>query len=212
MTMSLNNEGHDTMTLIPPTIPTTTARIGVSAQQTRIAAGTKQFIWEIVASASQPVTIDEIVAAYRERHDRSNSTSWYTLYRGTYELCRDKLMFSRSETIDERFATGRYKSGPARLLYWCADADVPARTIDEVLPGVKLSELPTLNPNSKVRYQKTKKRRPAKQSTVQTGQKTFKDVRPAIESFVQTGNRFDRLEKRIAELEKTIESLKTLLD
>jgi len=202
MTLSLNNEGHDTMTSDTPAHST----LAPTLRTNRVSGLTKLTIWEMVSNAAQPITIDEITAATRQLPGKKNY-AWYTCYRAVQELIRDGLLFARDVTHAERALSGRKHSGRPRLLIWDA-AVVPHRTIDEVIPGIQWSKLETQNPST---IKKNKRRRLAKDASVQTGIKQFKAVRPAMEAVRQTGNRFERLEARIVELEKALEDLRNML-
>lgn len=184
----------------------TTATTSRTGQENRVSDELKTQILSTLSMAIEPVTNDEIILAMI---NDGIKVSPYMAKRGLFELARDGIIASRSETIAERglrSKRGTVAPGVHNILYWANGPQVPARTLMEAMPGIKLrAGLSITKGGTAGKAARSKKKRPAKALQMQTG--TLSNERPAKAPAVQTGNRIERLESRIVKLEKTIENL-----
>lgn len=109
------------------------------------------------------------------------------------------LVSKRTETVEERLirSAGRAPKGYQASLYWAKGKTVPARTVTEVVPGVKLE---------------IGGRRPGRTNKVKTAAKSQTadlQIERLIEIIVQ--ERTAKLQARVAELEDRLAKIKRLI-
>ena len=154
----------------------------------------------------EPVSANEIFLAQRKGLRKAYST----VSRALVELVAEGSLIARPELPSERVPNRR--RGNAPMMFWPTSKGktVPVRKTDMQFPGVHRAA--TTGIATRSRTKPKFRRRPAIDSSVQTGRADTVTRRPAIDLSMQTGNRIERLEKRVAELESVIARLGKILN
>lgn len=160
----------------------------------------------IEANCIEPVTMNEVYLAQKRHLKRAFST----VAKAMSELVEEGSLVTRPELVTE--GPPKRRRGNAAMMYWPASKGrtIPIRKTDIQFPGV--SRASAVGASARGRIKPKYRRRPAKDSSVQTGQASTVTRRPAKDSEMQTGNRIERLEKRVAELEAVISSFRKILN